>query len=298
MRGTKARFGIGAAGAAVAALAAVAGCSGGGSPAAATGSPTPTPTATVTDANAAALALVSAVMDKANSAGTVRIQGTVTSATTGVMTMSGQEQYSPGLKMSMTMQVQGQSLSEVLIGSTFYMDYPELTAELGGKPWGEIDLSKANGALGSLSSLANTARNYNPTTQLQAMLASGRVANFGPVTVDGQQTTHYQGKIIVAQMQNEPSALTAGQLAALKAALQAASVTSEQVDLYLSADNVPVEVKSVSQSPSGQVSTDMFLSGWGKPVQIGAPPADQVFDLTTQVAKAQASASAGAAPRG
>jgi len=281
MMGRKARFGIGAAGAAAAALA-LAGCSGGGaSPASATASGSSSATNTFTDANTAALALLSEVMDKANSAGTVRIQGTVTSATTGIMTLSGQEQYSPGLKMSMTMQVQDQSMSEVLIGSTFYMEYPQLSAELGGRPWGEIDLSKANGALGSLSSLATTARNYNPTTQLQALLASDRVVNFGPETVDGQ-------------LVDQPGGLTASQAASLKATLQAAGVTSEQVDLFLAADEVPVEVKSVSQSSSGQISTDMHLSGWGEPVQIGAPPANQVFDLTTQVAGAQASASAAA----
>lgn len=289
MMGTKARFGMGAAGAAVAVLAA-AGCSGGGG--ASSAGATSASHSGVTGADSAAISLVSDVMDRADTAGTVRIQGTITSATTGTMTMSGQEQYSPSLKMSMSMQIQGQTMSEVLIGSTVYLDYPALSAEMGGKPWGKVDLSEAGGSLGSLSALAASARNYNPTTQLQAMIASGKVTDVGTQTLDNAQTTHYQGKLTVSQMLGQSSGLTATQLNELKSTLAASGVTYELVDLWVGTDNLPVEVKTVTQSPSGQVSTDMMLSDWGKPVQIGAPPASQVFDLTSQLAKAQASASA------
>jgi hypothetical protein len=282
---------MGAAAAAVAVLAGAAGCSGGGGNASATGTSSSSQGG-VTGANSAAISLVSDVMDKAQTAGTVRIQGTITSATTGTMTMSGQEQYSPSLEMSMSMQVQGQTMSEVLIGDTVYLDYPALSSEMGGKPWGKIDLSEAGGSLGSLSTLAASARSYNPTTQLQAMIASGKVTDVGTQTLDNAQTTHYQGKLTVSQMLGTNSGLTAAQLSALKSTLAASGVTYELVDLWVGDENLPVEVKTVTQSASGQVSTDMKLTDWGRPVQIGAPPASQVFDLSSQLAKAQASATA------
>lgn len=289
MRGSRARIGFRAAAAATVVAAAAAGCSGGGgSTAAPTG--TPTATASPTGTAAAAIQLVSDVMAKADAAGTVRIQGTVTSSSTGTMTVSGQEQYSPGLEMSMSMQVQGQTMSEVLIGTTFYMDYPALSAEMGGKPWGRIDLGKADGALGSLSSLANTARTYNPTTQLRALIATGQVSSFGTETVDGQQATHYQGKLTVSQMLDQAYGLTAAQTRQLKDTLQATGVTFELIDLWVGANQLPVEVKYVARSAAGQVSTDMQLSDWGKPVEIGAPPASQVFDMTGRLATAAASA--------
>jgi hypothetical protein len=290
MMGAKARV-IGAAAVAAAALAA-AGCTGSTGGTVAAGATATGQSGAVTGANAAAMSLVSDVMNKAQAAGTVRMQGTVTTATTGTMDVSGEEQYSPSVEMSMSTQIQGQSLSEVLIGTTFYMDYPALAAEMGGKPWGEIDLAKAGGALGSLSSLANTARNYNPTTQLQALIASGRVADVGTQTVDGQQTTHYQGKLTVSQMAAQISGLTSAQLSTLKETLQASGITYELVDLFVPSSGLPVEVKYVSQSPGGQVSTDLHLSDWGAPVQIGAPPASQVFDLTSRLASSQASTGA------
>ena len=288
MKGSRARAGLRAAAVAAAVAAVAAGCSGGSgaAPGATPTAPVPAPTGTVAET----IALVADVMDKADTAGTVRIEGTVSSGTTGTMTLTGQEQYSPSLEMTMSMQAQGQTMSEVLIGTTFYMDYPALSAEMGGKPWGKIDLSKADGALGSLSALANTARTYNPTTQLQALIATGSVANFGPETVDGQQATHYQGKLYVSQLLGQAYGLTAAQTQQLRSTMQATGVTYELVDLWVGSNQLPVEVKYVAKSTAGQVSTDMHLSDWGKPVEIGAPPATQVFDMTGPLASAAASA--------
>lgn len=288
---TKARFGIGAAAAVTAALA-VSGCSGGGGgPAGANG------TATAASGQSAAMSLVSDVMSKASSAGTVKIQGTVSSANTGSLTLSGEEQYSPSVKLSLTMQIESQQMSEVLIGSTFYLDYPALSAQMGGKPWGRIDLAQAGGELGSLSTLADSAKNYNPTTQIEALIASGKVTKNGTATVDGVQATHYSGHLNAGdllQQTADNAGLTASQFKALQSTLQTAGISSESIDLWVGSDGLPVEIKYAAQSTAaGEVDTDMHLSDWGKPVQIGAPPASQVFDLTTQMIKAQASASAG-----
>jgi hypothetical protein len=292
MMGTKARLGIGAAAASLAVLA-VAGCSGSGS---GSGGSTALGGGT-THGDAAALSLVADAMNKANSAGTVKVSGTVTDpGVTAPVTMTAQEQYSPQVAMSMTMQLNGQSLSEILIGQKIYMKYPQLSSMMGGKQWGEIDLSKTNGSLGSLSSLIDSAQNQNPTTQISALVASGDVTKVGTETVDGQQATHYSGTLTPGQLATVSAGrLSSSQISALKSLLQTGGVTSEKIDLWVASSGLPVEEKYTSKTSGGTVTGDMHLSDWGAPVSIGAPPSSEVYDMTSALTGAVASASAAAA---
>jgi hypothetical protein len=293
MMGNRARLGIGAATASLAVLA-VAGCSGSGGGGGATGLGT-----TGTGGNSAALSLVADSMDKANSAGTVKITGTISGPNmTTPMTLTAQEQYTTQLEMSMTTQVNGQSLSEILIGQKIYMKYAELSSMMGGKPWGEIDLTKANGSLGSLSSLVSSAQNQNPTTQISALVASGDVTKVGTATVDGQQTTHYSGTLTPAELatlSSTNSKLNVNQVSELKSLMQSGGVSSEKIDLWVASSGLPVEMKYATKTSAGTTTGDMHLSDWGAAVSIGAPPASEVFDMTTALTGAEASASAAAA---
>src|SRR6266700_1709152 len=228
MKRSKARFGIGAAAASLAVLAA-AGCSG-------SGGGTTTGTGGTTGGSSAALSLVADAMNKANSAGTVKITGTITSpSSTTPITMTAQEQYSPQLEMSMTMQLNGQSLNEIMIGDKIYMSYPALASMMGGKQWGEINLTQASGSLGSLSSLVDSAQSENPTTQISALVASGDVTKVGAETVDGQQTTHYSGTLTPGELATVANGghLSAGQISTLKSEMQSAGISSETVDLWV-----------------------------------------------------------------
>jgi hypothetical protein len=300
MTGTRTRLGIGAA-AAVAALLGVAGCSGGGGGAAADGSasasasPSPSPF----DEVPSTVTAVTDVLHKVQAAATVRIRGTVTSLTGGATTLSGQEQFSPSVAMSMTTQIQGQEMSEVLIGSKFYLDYPALSAAMGGKPWGEFDLADDDGSLGSLSTLADTSQEYDPATQIAVLIAAGNITDIGPETDQGQSTEHFHGQFdATAMLEGEDysqayvNLLSLSQVNALENMVKTAGVTKESVDVWVGPDQLPVEIKYVTQSPDGQVVSDMVLSGWGSPAQVGAPPASQVFDLTPQIIAAEASATA------
>jgi hypothetical protein len=290
MKRSKARFGIGAVAASLAVLAA-AGCSG-------SGGGTTSATGGTTGGNSAALSLVADAMNKANSAGTVKITGTVTSpSSTTPITMTAEEQYSPQLEMSMTMQLNGQSLNEIMIGSKIYMSYPALASMMGGKKWGEIDLTQASGSLGSLSSLVDSAQSENPTTQISALVASGDVAKVGTETVDGQQTTHYAGTLTPAELADVANGgqLTAGQIGTLKNEMQSAGITSETVDLWVASSGLPVELKFAAKSSAGTSAGDMKLSDWGAPVSVGAPPASEVYDMTSALNGAEANASAAAA---
>jgi hypothetical protein len=291
MKRSKARLGIGAAAASLAVLAA-AGCSG-------SGSGGTTGQSTTAAGDPASLTLVADAMNKANSAGTVKVTGTMTTpGSTTPMTMTAEEEYSPSLEMSMTTQLNGQSISEVLIADKLYMKYAGLSAMMGGKPWGEIDLSQATGSLGSLSTLLSSVRDQNPTTQISALVASGDVSKVGTATVDGQQTTHYSGTLTTGQLatiSGGSAHLSSAQVAQLKSLLQDAGASSVTIDVWISSSGLPVEEKYAEKLGSGTVTGDMHLSDWGTPVSVGAPPSSEVYNMTSALTGAVASASAAAA---
>jgi hypothetical protein len=303
MGSTRTPLGIGAAAVAAGVLAAVAGCSAGGGDGITVaqtsgGRPTQSPTDGSTYvASPAAIAAVTGVMRRAQAAGTVRIAGYVTSTATGKMTMSGEERYGSSPAMSMTMLVSGETMSEVLVGSKFYMDFPALSAQMGGKPWGEMDLAKDNDSLGSLSSLAGTVQQYDPIGQIAALIASGNMTEIGPAFVHGQNTEHYHGQLILDDLQWNDSAarsLVGSALTdSIEGELEAAGISRENIDLFYGADGLPVEITYTTQTAQGENDSDMVFTGWGKPVQIGAPPAGQVFDLTAQIANAEVNATGG-----
>ena len=293
MMGTKARLGIGAATAALAVMA-VAGCSGsGGSGSAGATGTGATGGAAAGNGDSAVLSLVADAMNKADAAGTVKVTGTMTApGVTTPMSMTAEEQYSPSIEMSMSMQVDGQAMSDILIGDVIYMNYPALAAELGGKQWAEIDLARVN-SLGSLSSLLDSARSENPTTQIAALVASGEVSKVGTQTVNGQRTTHYSGTLNATQLLTTGTAsgnLTADQLSSLESELQSVGVKSAKIDLWVASDGLPVEEKYTEQTSSGTVAGDLFMSDWGTPVSVGAPPASEVYDMTNALNSAGASA--------
>jgi hypothetical protein len=282
------RLGIGA-GLAATAVLAMAGCSGKGGTAS-------TNTGLGGSVNGSAISLVADSMTKANTAGTVKITGTMSVG--GVsMTLNADEQYSPSFEMSMTAQAAGQNISEILIGDRIYMDYPALSAELGGgKQWSEINLAEATGSLGAFSSVINSVRNENPLNGLSALIASKQVTEVGTETVQGQQTTHYKGTLNAAQFLQSGAtgtSLSSSQIATLKSQLQSSGVTTETIDLWVGSNGLPVQVKTSGQSAAGLVSMTMDLSDWGAPVQVTAPAASEVTDITAKVSAAVASASAG-----
>jgi hypothetical protein len=199
-------------------------------------------------------------------------------------TMNAQEQFGSNLAMSVNMALSGMNISEVLIGDTLYMKIPALSAELGGKTWAKLSLSSM-GSLGStFQSMIDSAKNTDPTSQLQPLLASGDVHKVGTETVDGVQTTHYSGTVDPATAFDSSQAaknLTSAQITQLKSMLKQSGVTTETIDVWVASDGLPVREQVSATSSAGATKVDMHLSGWGAPVSISAPPADQVGDISS-----------------
>lgn len=226
-----------------------------------------------------------AALTTANKDNTVKVTGTVTS--TGLnLKMSGVEQFQPlemSMDLTMSMSETGDmTLSEIYDGTNFYLKDPQLASVDGGKEWAKYDLSSMGGAGSSIQSLLNSAKNQTPTSSLQPLLASGDLKSLGSATVDGQQTTHYSGTLTSDQIATLTSrnGLSAAQVQEIKQMQQTAGIQSETIDVWIGSNNLPVQMKSVAQTSTGQAATTMAFSDWGAPATITAPPADQVGTLT------------------
>jgi hypothetical protein len=231
----------------------------------------------------APVAEIQAALTKAANDKTVKVHGTISSPQ-GSGTMDAQEQFGDNVQMSMDMGIAGMQISEVLIGDTVYMKIPALSSELGGKPWAKIDLGSIGSIGASLQSLVDSAKNTDPAAQLQPLLASGDVKKVGTQTVDGVQATHYAGTVDPATAFDSSQAaknLTPAQISQLKSMLSTAGVTTEKIDVWVASDGLPVEETISMDTKAGAEKVDLHMSGWGQPVSIAAPPADQVADFSS-----------------
>ncbi len=280
------------AGAAAVGLAAVAGCTSSGGSGNAGGSAN----AGSGNSGAAQLspaAFIKAALTKASNDKTVHVTGTISSSSFSG-TLDAQEQFSPATEMSMTMSSSQMNISEVLVGNTIYMKIPQLSSMLGGKPWAKLDMS-ALGSLGSsVQSMLDSAKNTDPTQQLEPLLASGDLRKVGTETVDGVQADHYSGTVDAATAFDSSAAaknLTPDQVAQLKSLMKTAGVTTETIDVWVASSGLPVRETVSSNTATGAVKVDLHMSGWGQPVSVSAPPADQVSDLSSIMGNLTASPS-------
>ena len=246
-----------------------------------------------TAVNLAPVAEIQAALTKAANDTTVKVHGTITSPE-GSGNLDGQEQFGDTVELSMSMGLAGMQISEVLVGDIIYLKIPAMSAELGGKPWAKISLSTM-GSLGStLQSLVDSAKNTDPAAQLQPLLASGDIKKVGTETVDGVRATHYSGTVDPATAFSSSQAaknLTPDQISQIKSMLSSAGVTSEKIDVWVGSDGLSVQETISMDTKAGAEKIDLHMSGWGQPVSITAPPADQTSDVTSLVGGALATPS-------
>lgn len=212
--------------------------------------------------------------------------------TFGSLKMSGDEQFSPAPALDMKLDLSGTSLpgatgtfETILVDNTIYENVgPSMAAMTGGKPWLKIDLKSVGslaGMAGGMAPLSSLNQSADPSQQMKLLLTSPNVKRVGAQTVDGTPATHYAGDIDPARMAEATGQLTADKVSALKTALQQAGITTEHIDVWLGNDDLPVEFKVTgSSTTTGNLSVDMHFSNWGEPVNISAPPADQVADVS------------------
>ncbi|WP_416959845.1 hypothetical protein [Streptomyces sp. Agncl-13] len=197
---------------------------------------------------------------------------------TGVLTMT----YTGGT-MAETMRAAGSTSMEArYLPDAYYAKMGDKFAEqAGGKHWLKYDyddLAKLGGSSGAY--LKDQMQNSTPNQSVKLLLASGDVKKVGTESVRGQQATHYSGTVDVADLAAKNSSLTASQLAGLKKQLTAAGVTTEQVDIWVNAQDLLVKKVEKGQMSSGQYTQTAYYSDYGVKVDATVPPASDTEDFT------------------
>lgn len=197
---------------------------------------------------------------------------------TGTLTMT----YTGGT-MADTMRAAGSTSMEArYLPDAYYAKMGEkFAAQAGGKHWIKYaydDLAKLGGSSGAY--LKDQMQNTTPNQSVKLLLASGDVKKVGTESVRGEQTTHYSGTVDVADLASKNSNLTASQLAGLKKQLTQAGVSTEQVDIWVNAQDLLVKKVEKGEMTSGEYTQTAYYSDYGVKVAATVPPASDTEDFT------------------
>ncbi|MFF3845297.1 hypothetical protein [Streptomyces sp. NPDC002328] len=279
-------------------LSGVAACGSGGSGSSAEGSGGDR----ATDKGGSVLSPVAALLsaekstDRADSA---KVESTTTMGSVMSMTADGSLGWGDGITGTLTITYTGGSMADTMrqMGTTsmearylpdaYYARMGDAFAEqAGGKHWIRYpydaleDLGGGSGAY-----LKDQMQNTTPNQSVKLLLASGDVRRVGEEKVRGEDTTHYSGKVAVADLATRNSNLSESQLADLKKQLEQAGVTTETVDIWVNDDDLLVKKIEKGETANGQYTQTAYYSDYGTEVSVEAPPAGDTADFSELLRK-------------
>ncbi|WP_197318546.1 hypothetical protein [Saccharomonospora sp. NB11] len=193
------------------------------------------------------------------------------------ITAQGEGIYSgENTAMSMTMDMGGQSMDMIFVDNVIYMKMPEGLNPDPSKPWIKMTAEDAAGMGQDFDQMTEQSDPSKTLEQLQK--AGGEIKDTKETEIDGQKVTQYTVELDLSK---------AGEMLGDESA--AASIpagTMIPVELYLNSDNLPVRIEmnmgavaEAAGAPGGDAGIVMTYSDWGTPVDIKAPPADQVGEM-------------------
>ncbi|MCP2343355.1 DUF6612 family protein [Actinomadura rupiterrae] len=170
---------------------------------------------------------------------------------------------------------QADGMEMVLLGHTIYMKSPMFAQLTHGKPWVRLSTTDLGGAVGqNFDKLLQQQKQADPTEQVKQLTASKDVHEVGKETLNGVQTTHYQGTVSVQEMLAK---LPEAQRQQRQQSFQKLGVQSLAFDLWVDGKQLPAKiVMKTPDDASSKMNTTVTYTGWNLPVQVSAPPAAQV----------------------
>ena len=197
----------------------------------------------------------------------------------------GQFRLKPSLAFTMNVDKMSMGGSSMPIGAikvvyldkVIYMKSPQLSQATGGKPWLKMDLGKQAQQSGfNLDALMNQSQQVNPAEQTKMLTASKDVREVGSETINGVKTTHFTGSITVAEAMGKLDAKTRQQLQKVYQQVGAKKIF---FDLWADGQQLPRKLTTKIDIPQGNTSNTIIYEDYGAPVNVSAPPADQVGDF-------------------
>ncbi|WP_037912326.1 LolA-like protein [Actinacidiphila yeochonensis] len=186
----------------------------------------------------------------------------------------------------------GEPLRIRALPTAMYMNVGAGASMFGGKHWIEYPYSSVDSLSGASDGTFQVTQGISPAQAVVAALASKDVRAVGKESVRGVPTTHYRGTVQVSQAAKELTRLTEKQAQSLRLSLSKVDATSETIDMWVSAANLPVKVVSVTDTRNGTLTSTAYYSDFGKAVTVQAPPAADTLDATALLKQAQKQAAA------
>jgi hypothetical protein len=237
------------------------------------------------DANSGGLSIMANVTDLANQVDKGATTGNSAKITLDAsmqgqaVKATGSYQLKPSVAMDMTMNTPEGDMHMVLVENTLYIQLPEQErAQMGGKPWVKISADGDDPMSKMLGSMLKTVSdNVDVTKQIQQIKDAGTITKSQQETLDGQQVVHYWIDVDVQKLASlQQDELTKSALESL--AKQGTKTL--KYELWVRGDGLPAKFATQMPVGSGQpVSVTVGFSDWGQPVNVQAPPADQVGEM-------------------
>lgn len=239
----------------------------------------------------AALRTVEKSTDKAD---TARIDGSTTMGTLTSMDMKGVMGWSDGITGNVTVTFTGGTQAQQMrqLGQTkldyrylkngFYANMGDKFAAQagGGKHWLEYDydtLAEMSGAAGQ--AFQDQMQNSTPNQSVKMLLASGDVKRVGEEKVRGTQTTHYSGKVDIADFTAKSADLDKNRLSELKKQFEQAGISTETIDIWVNEDDLLVKKIEKADTKNGPFEQTAYYSDYGTPLSVEKPPASDTMSF-------------------
>jgi hypothetical protein len=180
------------------------------------------------------------------------------------------------------------------VDKTLYMKVPASEAALGnGKAWLKISPDATDPLSQAFSKAMSQASDQgDPSRVLDQVAKTGRIVSSDQTQLNGEQVNHYVVELDVDKAVDQFT----GQLPAEVKAKMTEQLKGKNIkipaELWINKDQLPVQV-TMDQGPmmqalgagaAGSSKTTVKYSDWGSPVDVTAPPADQVGDFS-EIAK-------------
>jgi hypothetical protein len=173
-------------------------------------------------------------------------------------------------------------------GAVLYLRVPLIATFLpNGKQWIKLDLGTAAAAAGVDLGRAVQAGSASPAELLRALLSSDGARKVARETVGGVETTHY--RTTVDPKRTLPARVQGEARTRLEQALERAGAQALPVDVWVGDDGLvrrlrfeAPRIAAGGTSVGGGTFTEE-LSGYGEPVEVALPPADEVLDASRRL---------------
>lgn len=213
---------------------------------------------------------------------TVRMTGSIDMTETGLIRFGAQ----PALSVTANAAQLGQ-FDVVMLGNTVYMKLP---AALRGSlpvstPWLSLNTTGSGQYDRLLAPFIQAMReNSDPAATVAKVKSAGTITATGQDTVNGQPATHYTISVdlrkLIASLGSDDATRQIMQFAVN------AGVRLEALDVWVNSANLPVKVTTATDMPNPRDTSQTLhmnvaetYTGWGQPVTITAPPANQVSEV-------------------